>query len=304
MKTKKGIFIPLEIWTIKKMTFYEKLVLSDMWNQEKRNEQNYKGYNKTETTLEEDFNISDGNEIFKSLRKKGLIFANSDYYRSEKGIKRGLPNRKIHKENLRNAERFEIEKENTILKQGKDGIYISYEEIKSINSWSRTGKGKTLRHDVTTRFLILNILIHRAGFYLGERDGSIFLCIRYNTQDLADFMGMTRQTVSKHCKNLKEKGKYTVCEEEKEIRILNNLEDEEIYNDIYNRYGSIATSYESERVDKVMEVYDKEADERIEVETMNTRGLYFVDEEALENIGLFIDLDRKIERKFDEIDEE
>src|SRR3712207_4217403 len=69
----------------------------------------------------------------------------------------------------------------------------------------------------------------------------MFLCIRYNIQDLANFMGMTRQTVSKHCRNLKEKNKYTVNGEEKEIRILNDLEEDEIYDDIYNRYGAIAT---------------------------------------------------------------
>src|SRR3712207_1299878 len=304
MKTEKGIFIPLEIWTIKKMTFYEKLVLSDMWNQEKRIEQNYKGYNKTETTLEEDFYIKNGNEVFKSLRKKGLIYANSDYYREKKGIRRGLPNRKIDKENFNNVERFEIKKENTILRKGEKGIHISYLEIKSINNWSRSGKGKTLRHDVTTRFLILNILIHRTGFYLGQREESMFLCIRYNIQDLANFMGMTRQTVSKHCRNLKEKNKYTVNGEEKEIRILNDLEEDEIYDDIYNRYGAIATSYQSQRVDKVMEVYDEEEDEIRKIETMNTRGLYFVDEEALETIEIFIDLKKKIEKKLDEIYEE
>ena len=67
----KGIFIPLEIWSIKNLNINEKLVLSDIYNKEKQSEK--KEYNTKAETLTEILSINSDTvkDIFNTLQKKG-----------------------------------------------------------------------------------------------------------------------------------------------------------------------------------------------------------------------------------------
>lgn len=296
----KSIFIPIEIWTIKNLTLNEKIVLSDMLNQENKFKENYKGYNKKAETLKIEFNISDATELFKVLRKKKYIYANSDYYRADGKIKRGLPNRKINKTTLENAERFIISEGNMFLSAGEEGLLLTYKEVKQLNSWTRTGKEKELHHKTRTKFLILIILIRKKGFYLGKLDGSSFLYVRYSVQELAEYMGITRMTAGGYLKELRELQSYRVKGETKRIRILYDMSDLERYEELYDRYGNILTPYDEKENIKTITILNEEWEE-IELDICNTNGLYFVDDEALEEINFYIDTAEKQDKHFQEI---
>lgn len=303
-KTIQGIFIPIEIWTIKNLSFHEKIILSDIHN--KSQTKNFKGYNKKAETLEQEFGIKNATELFKTLQKKGYIYANSDYYREQGVVKRGLPNRKINQENLKRAERFSISQENAFLKAGEEGIYMQYEEIRSISCWhhkgkqDKNGKKKKLKHKNIIRFLILLVLIRKRGFYLGETEWTTYLFTRYSVQELAEFMGMTRQTIGGYLHELQQKATYTLNSEEKTVRLLHDLSNEEIYQDLYDRYGEILKASSSRDGNNILTVYDEDG-EALEIETGNLYGLYFIDVEAMEEIGIYVGTSRKLENKLEEI---
>lgn len=185
MNYEQVVFIPMDIWRIKNLNFIEKVILSEVVNMTV----DHKGkFNKHKGTIANDFRITEAKveSSFKKLKQMGFIESNRklsiDQYGKIKGCK--LVTRVPNLENIKNAEKFNISKDNIFTKGGRDeGFTFTYWEIFSINSWNR----KITRDS----FLALYTIFHKNSFKKEYKSG--WYC-RFKKTDLYEVLGLTRAT--------------------------------------------------------------------------------------------------------------
>lgn len=294
MEKDKGIFIPMIIWKIKNLNINEKLVLSDIFN--KRELTNFSGYNKSIRTLFDEMLLFESNvkEIFKTLNKKGYIFSNPTYYRNKGEIKKVLANRDINIEALNNAERFTIPDDNIFYKDSKQGVFIPFDDIIKINGYSREGKGKSYKAKNRDRFLILYLLIIKIGFYntqyFNTRINPIF--VRFKINDLVEFTGMSYKTVLEYIKSLTRYYYYN----KDPYKILYNLGKKEDYELLVNDFNIKPFQKCTGKEIAINDGWDIK-----ELWTDTDRTLYFINTEALKEIGILFNIDNKFNKAVEKL---
>ena len=295
MEKEKGIFIPMEIWTIKNLNMNEKLILSDIY--QKRKLENFKGYNKKSITLFDELGIleSQVKKIFETLQAKGYIFSNPTYLRTRGEIKKVLANRDINIEALRNAERFIIPVDNIFYKDSKQGVFILFDDIRKINSFKFTREEKSYRAKNRDRFLILYLLIIKIAFFMPQyfNTGINPLFVRFKIKDLTEFTGWSYKTVFDHIKNLASNLTYNKIS----YKLLYNLGKLEDYELIYNKFN--IKPFQKWNGKEVILYDDWGNSEEITKET--DRTMYFIDLQALQEIGMLFNLDNKFNKAVEEI---
>lgn len=303
-RKEQGIFIPLEIWTIKNLNINEKLTLSDIYN--KSQLKDFKGYNKKAETLAIELTINENTakDIFNSLQKKGYIISDPEIYRNQGSFKKTLPHRHIKQDNFLNAERFIIPEDNIFLRNGVKGVFLSSEDIKILNGWFIQKGNREIKSQSRTRHLILILIIRKVAFIHKK---SLEMFARFNIQDIANFLGMSRQKMSRYITGSKDKdGKiktqgltepqsYKKTENKKiEIRFLYKLSDLEAYQELYNKLDDTSILTEYKRSSKVIEVITAEGE--IEEITIGDVGnLYYINISDMIAIGMYINIRAKCE---------
>lgn len=285
MENKKGIYIPIEIWTIKNLNINEKLILSDIY--QKRKLESFTGYNKKTLTLFEELGIFENQvkKVFESLQAKGFIFTTPTYLRAKGEIKKVLANRDINTETLKNANRFIIPNDNIFYKNSQKGVFITFEDIIKINSYGYTKQEKRYNAKTRDRNLLIYLIITKISFYRDNYSnvGVTPLLARFKIKDLSEFMGLSYKTVFEYVKYLTEYKSYN----QEFIKILYNLGKKEDLQDLYNKFN-IKPSQAWFGIND-----DMGNSEEIKINTART--LYFINTQALEKINLFFDtLARKI----------
>lgn len=285
-KKEQGIFIPFEIWTIKNLNINEKLILSDIYNKETYSGK--KEYNtKAETLVNILFlDIFAINNIFNNLQKKGYIKSNPERFTDMKGrFKTGLPRRYINYDNLKDTERFIIPKDNIFLRNGENGIYFYKSDLFFLNDWSITKTNKEnekikFRAKTTNKHLILFLIIKKISFFPGKLHNNLFA--RFNIKDIVDFTGMTRQTIGVYLKDLTDINPYN----KKPIRLLYNLNKENIYSELFNKLEDTAvlTNYQS-NITKEIEVTTTDG-YIMTISIGSMENLYYINLEDMEEIGI------------------
>lgn len=284
-KKEQGIFIPFEIWTIKNLNINEKLILSDIYN--KKNNTGKNEYNtKFETLAEFLFlNTYTIKIIFDNLQKKGYVSSNPEVYRNQGRFKKGLPRRYINYDNLKNTERFIIPKGNRFLRNGENGIYFYKSDLFFLNDWSITKTNKEnekikFRAKTTNKHLILFLIIKKISFFHGELHNNLFA--RFNIKDIVDFTGMTRQTIGVYLKDLTDINPYN----KKPIRLLYNLNKENIYSELFNKLEDTAvlTNYQSNTTKEIEVTTTDGYIMTISIGSME--NLYYINLEDMEEIGI------------------
>lgn len=288
MEKEKGIFIPMEIWTIKNLNINEKLILSDIFK--KKELENFKGYNKKSITLFEELGLleSQVKKIFETLQAKGYIFSNPTYLRTRGEIKKVLANRDIDIEALRNAERFTIPEDNIFYKDSKQGVFILFDDIIKINSFSFTREEKRYKAKNRDRFLILYLLIIKIAFFMPKyfNTGINPLFVRFKIKDLTEFTGWNYKTVLEHIKSLTSFYNYN----KESYKLLYNLGKLEDYELMYNNFNIKPFQKWN---GKEVTLYDNWGNSE-EITKETDRTMYFIDIQSLEEIGMLFNLDNKI----------
>lgn len=217
METKEkeqGIFIPMEIWRIKKMNLNEKLILSDIYN--KSQLKDFKGYVKKIDTLVDETGINKLQIIkaFENLTKKGLIFSNVARKKQDGKIKTIVNYRTINYEALTKTEKFKIDDENKFFRKNKKGIFISYSDLWALNSWyiSRQDDKKNYKKIQLENF-VLFLILKRAMFF---DEKTLLYLARFKKNELAEFTDIARQTIYNVIESLLKYKKNTL--RKKEIR--------------------------------------------------------------------------------------
>lgn len=217
----KGIFIPMDIWRIKNLNFNEKLVLSDMYNKTRVSEESV--YNTKAETLAkflylDQFTVKD---IFNSLQKKGYISSNPLTFRNKGVFKRAIARRKINEEAYRDAKRFPIVEDNVFFRNGKEGLFFTNSDFIDINRWcNKKPDGRALYSKIRMDFMLLYIIIRKAGFYIYDNKKDDIVFARFKEKELAEYLGVTRQTAGKYIKSLTS---LKVFPDEKELRLVYDL---------------------------------------------------------------------------------
>lgn len=196
METKEkeqGIFIPMEIWTIKKMNLNEKIILSDICN--KSQLKDFKGYVKKIDTLanENGINKLQVEKTLKNLTKKGLIYSKVVRKKQDGKIKTIVNYRAVNYEALVKAEKFKIDDENRFFKKNKKGIFINYIDLQALNSWyiSRQDDKKNYKKLQLENF-ILFLILKRVMFF---DEKTLLYLARFKKNELAEFTDIARQTI-------------------------------------------------------------------------------------------------------------
>lgn len=292
----QGIYIPMKIWTIKILNLNEKIILSDIYNKSLRDE--FKGYNKKIETLSRELSKSKEyiDNILKDLQRKGFIFSNPLKDRNNGKFKTVLSKREINWDNFHNTERYVISEENRFYKNSKEGCYFSFKDIKIINSWHRTKQKKKAYCTLRDRLLVLYLIIKKIGFIHDNNPMKISeIYARFTIQELAEYMGKTRQTVgvylngNKKNKGLTEKDSYS----QKTIRALYRIGDEEHYDelcDMLDYYKPMTTDKKKGRTLKFINEYGEEEEKEID----NSNNLYYINIHGLQEIGIDFDIRDKI----------
>lgn len=280
----KGIFIPLEIWSIKNLNINEKLVLSDIYNKEKQSEK--KEYNTKAETLKEflKIDIFTARNIFNKLQSKGYITSNSEIYRNQGAYKKTIARRYILKDNFLNAVRFRIPDDNIFLRNGEKGIFFNLQDIFFLNSWNCSGERKLkeenkqikLSSKTRNKHLILILIIRKISFFHNNN-----LFARFKIKDIVEFTGIERKTTAEYIKILTNKDLYG----QTEIRFLYKLSDIEAYNELFNKLKDtpILTDYKSP--EKEIEVITAEG-ETEKMQLGNMDNLYFINLDDMEKMGI------------------
>lgn len=294
MEKEKGIFIPMIIWKIKNLNINEKLVLSDIFN--KRELTNFKGYNKTTITLFNELGIfeKDIKKIFESLQVKGYIFAKPTYTRNKGEIKKVLANRDINIEALTNAERFIIPEDNIFYKDSKQGVFILFEDIIKINGYSWEKQGKNYKAKNRDRFLILYLVFIKIGFYHTQyfNTGINPIFVRFKINDLVEFTGMSYKTVLGYIKSFTSYYYYN----KDPYKILYNLGKKEDYELLVNDFNiKLFQKYTGK------EIAINDGWEIKELWTDTDRTLYFINTEALAEIGMLFNIDNKFNKAVEKL---
>lgn len=280
----KGIFIPLEIWSIKNLNINEKLVLSDIYNKEKQSEK--KEYNTKAETLTEILSINSDTvkDIFNTLQKKGYILSNPEVHRNQGNFKKSISRRHIIQDNFLNAVRFKIPDDNIFLRNGEKGVFFNLQDIFFLNSWKYSKNRKAKKEDkeinltskLRNKHLILILIIRKIAFFHNNN-----LFARFKIKDISDFTGMTRQSIKTYLEILTSKDLYR----QTEIRFLYKLSDIEAYNELFNKLkdSPILTDYKS--TEKEIEVITAEGDtEKILLGNMD--NLYYINLADMEKTGI------------------
>lgn len=295
MEKEKGIFIPIEIWTIKNLNINEKLILSDIY--QKRKLENFEGYNKKSTTLFEELGILEkqAKETYKILNKKGYIFSNPTYLRTRGEIKKVLANRDINMETLRNAERFIIPENNIFYKDSKQGVFILFDDIIKINSYGFTREEKRYKAKNRDRFLILYLLIVKKAFFMPQyfNTGINPLFVRFKIKDLTEFTGWSYKTIFDHIKSLASTLTYNKIS----YKLLYNLGKLEDYELIYNKFNIKPFQKWN---GKEVTIYDSWGNSE-EINKETDRTMYFIDTQSLAEIGMLFNLDNKFNKAVEKI---
>lgn len=262
----KGIFIIFSIWTIKNLNINEKIILSDIYN--KSQLKKFKGYTKKINVLSNELNLKESTikEIFKKLIREKLITRKPLNKKNSKGqIKTLLVYRYINYKELEKAERFIISKENYFYKKSQKGIFISYEEIRKINNWNMLERYKKSQ----TLFFILFILIKKKSFMI---DNYNFYFLRFSINELSEFLGMTRQTISKYIKSL------CIIQNYNSIKscLLFKIADIENYKEIEFMNNIHISTYDLLDISKSIK----------ENEVIDITSLYLINKELLELLNL------------------
>lgn len=196
METKEkeqGIFIPMEIWTIKKMNLNEKIILSDICN--KSQLKDFKGYVKKIDTLANEIGINklQVEKTLKNLTKKGLIYSKVVRKKQDGKIKTIVNYRAVNYEALVKAEKFKIDDENRFFKKNKKGIFINYIDLQALNSWyiSRQDDKKNYKKLQLENF-ILFLILKRVMFF---DEKTLLYLARFKKNELAEFTDIARQTI-------------------------------------------------------------------------------------------------------------
>lgn len=217
METKEkeqGIFIPMEIWRIKKMNLNEKIILSDIYN--KSQLKDFKGYVKKIDTLANETRINKLQIIkaFENLTKKGFIFSNVARKKQDGKIKTVINRRTINYEALAKAEKFKIDDENKFFRKNKKGIFVSYSDLWALNSWyiSRQDDKKNYKKLQLENF-ILFLILKRVMFF---DEKTLLYLARFKKNELAEFTDIARQTIYNIIESLLKNKKNTF--RKKEIR--------------------------------------------------------------------------------------
>lgn len=283
-KKEQGIFIPFDIWTIKDLNINEKLILSDIHNKELYSER--KEYNVKAETLKDILylDIFTIKNIFNSLQKKGYIASNSEIYRNQGKFKKGLPRRYIKQDNFLNAKRFIIPNDNIFLRNGENGIFFNNNDLYFLNAWSRTienfdNEKIKLRAKTTNKHLILFLIIKKISFFHGETYKNIFA--RFTIKDIVEFTGIGRKTIGIYIKTFTNTSLYN----QKKIRLLYDLNNEHIYNELYNKLGDLSVLTDYRKNSKEFEVKTIYGNTET-ISIGNMENLYYINMEDMELVGM------------------
>lgn len=291
----------MTIWTMKILNLNEKLILSDMYNKSLREE--FNGYNKKIETLSKELskNIEYIKNTLSDLQKKGLIFSKPLKDRNNGMFKTVLSKREINWDNFHNAERYVISEENRFYKNSKEGCYFSFKDIKIINSWYRTNRKKKAYCTLRDRLLVLFLIIKKIGFINDNNPMKISeIYARFTIQELAEYLGKTRQTVgvylngNKKNKGLTDKDSYS----QKIIRALYKIGDEEHYDelcDMLDHYKPMTTHKKQARLLKFINEYGEEEEKGID----DSNNLYYINIHELQEIGIDFDIMDKINNYYE-----
>lgn len=296
IEKEQGIYIPIKIWTIKVLNLNEKLVLSDIYNKSLREE--FNGYNKKIETLSKELSKSKEyiDNILKDLQRKGFIFSNPLRDRNNGRFKTILSKREINWDNFYNAERYVIPEENKFYKNSKEGCYFSFEDIKIINTWYRSNQNKKAYCVLREKLLILFLIIKKVGFIHDNNPMKIpEIYARFTIQELAEYMGKTRQTIGAYLngnnknKGLTEKDSYS----QNTIRALYRVGDKKHYDelcDMLDYYKPITIHKKQGRILKFINEYGEEEEKKVD----NSNNLYYINIYGLQGIGIDFDITEKI----------
>lgn len=294
MEKNKGIYIPMTIWTIKNLNINEKLILSDIY--QKRKLENFEGYNKKSTTLFEELGILERQvkKIFESLQVKGYIFAKPTYTRTKGEIKKVLANRDINTEALTNTERFIIPENNIFYKDSNQGVFILFEDISKINRYQWKKKEKSYTAKNRDRFLILYLIFIKIGFYHTQyfNTGINPIFARFKINDLVEFTGMSYKTILGYIKTFINYQNYN----QKAYKIFYNLGKKEDYELLANDFNIKPFQKCTGKEIAINDGWDIK-----ELWTDTDRTLYFINTEALAEIGMLFNLDNKFNKAVEKL---
>lgn len=299
MEDNKGILIVKNIWTIKNLNINEKLIVSDIY--QKSLLDNFNGYNKKIETLSQELGLNQDTitEILKTLVKKGYIIREPLIKRNQGKFKTVLPRRFLNEENIEKAERFNISEDNIFFRNSKGDVYISFSDIRKINSWYKD-VGDKKRYSAIRNQLLMLFLILKKISYINDQVQEIqgieySLMARFTIEDISEFMGITRKTIGLYLNGNKDTMGLTQRQGfgKKQVRLLYRLSDNEAYEELIKDYGIyIGTRWNKISSSKIQEIVNEELEEVVPKDETTT--LYYINYAEMININLNFSLIEKI----------
>lgn len=298
MEKDKGILITSDIWLIKNLNLNEKLILSDIY--QKSFLDNFNGYNKKIETLSLELGLNQNTitEILKGLVKKGYIVREPLIKRNQGKFKTILPRRFLNVENIKNAKKFNVSKDNIFYRNCNGEVYISFRDIKKINSWYKGTEDKKRYSTIRSQLLMLFLILKKVSYIntlVKENIGIEYsLMARFTIEDIAEFMGMTRKTIgiylngNNDIKGLTQKQLFG----KQQIRILYKLSDEIAYEELVKEKGIyLATQWNKIKDSKIQNIeYDDFAQS---IPKDNSKTLYYINYQEMMAINLDFSLKGK-----------
>ncbi|MGL5853656.1 MAG: hypothetical protein ACRCYA_00305 [Cetobacterium sp.] len=174
------VYVKNNVWTIKKLNFLEKIILSDMINTLDKSGRYFKDKKK----LSETFGTTESKitKCFEKLSSLNLIKSERVFNKDVTGKIVGCKfvERTINEKEISKIERFKISENNIFLKSGND-VCFTQEEIKLIEG----NKNKA------NQLIALIIIVNKNTFVNNEYE--VLRC-RFSKTDLYEFMGLSRPT--------------------------------------------------------------------------------------------------------------